>query len=180
MAEKKLTAKQEAFVREYLLCRNASEAMRRAGYTSKNPDVDAPKLLVNPGISEAIRINDAQLQKQFEITQEKVIAELAAIAFFNMKNVMRAGANGVALKVWGDIPDEVSSAIAHVSESNSEKGNSYSIRAHDKIKALELLGKHTGLWKDKDAKGADQDSRAAVIGRVLEIIRGNQQSSGSD
>lgn len=75
-----LTDKQQLFIKEYLVDMNASAAMRRAGYTSKNPDVDASKLLVNPSIkSEIDKAIKARADKT-GITAEYVLQGIKAIA----------------------------------------------------------------------------------------------------
>lgn len=62
-ADKPLSTRQQAFVREYLISLNASDAYRRAGYAAKSANVDGPKLLSNPRIQAVIK---AETEKRFE------------------------------------------------------------------------------------------------------------------
>lgn len=55
-AARPLSVKQKAFVREYLVSLNASDAYRKAGYKAANANVDGPKLLANPRIAEVIAV----------------------------------------------------------------------------------------------------------------------------
>lgn len=74
-----MTPKQQRFVEEYLVDLNASAAILRAGYKTKNPDVDGYQLLVKPSIQAAISAARASLQKRTEITQETIMADIEAI-----------------------------------------------------------------------------------------------------
>lgn len=69
-----LTAKQQAFVSHYLICLNATESARLAGYA--HPNQQGPRLLVNVGIRQAI---DARF-KELHLTADEAIARLAAHA----------------------------------------------------------------------------------------------------
>jgi phage terminase small subunit len=75
-----LTPKQQLFIKEYLVDLNGSAAMRRAGYKSKNPDVDASKLLVNPSIKKAIDEAVKERAEKTGITAEFVLNGIKAIA----------------------------------------------------------------------------------------------------
>lgn len=160
MSTRKLNTQQAAFVREYLLCRNASEAARKAGYTMKNANRAGTRLLSNHVIKQIIEESEKKAEKKFDISQERIINELASIAFFDIKKVMHINESGVSLKPWSEIEDEISKAIQSVSENESQFGTSRSIRGHDKIAALKLLGLHIGMWKDK---GGDEKNPASII-----------------
>ncbi|MCC6419953.1 MAG: terminase small subunit [Gemmataceae bacterium] len=114
MAERKLTDKQQAFVREYLVDLNAAAAYRRAGYAAKNDhvaSVNAAKLMANHGIAAAIAEAQANRAKRTELTQDWVIERL-------MIEAQDCGETG-----------------------------SHSAR----VRALELLGKHRGMFVEKIA-----------------------------
>lgn len=76
----KLTGKQKRFADEFLIDLNASAAMLRAGYKSKNPDVDGHRLLVKPSIQEYIQQRQKDREKRTEITQDMVLQRWWAIA----------------------------------------------------------------------------------------------------
>lgn len=63
-ADRPLNARQTAFVREYLVSLNASDAYRKAGYAAKNAHVDGPKLLANPRVAaEIAKANSARFER---------------------------------------------------------------------------------------------------------------------
>lgn len=72
-----LTAKQKAFVQEYLVDLNATQAARRAGY--KNPEIGR-QLIANNNVSKAIQAALKAREKRTEVTQDYVIAKLREIA----------------------------------------------------------------------------------------------------
>ncbi len=81
MARDKLTPKQKAFCDEYLICGNASEAARKAGYSEKTAGDIASENLAKPVIMEYI----AERQKQIEDAR---IADVAEVMRF-LTSVMR-------------------------------------------------------------------------------------------
>ena len=79
----KLTDKQKRFVDEYLVDLNATAAAKRAGYSEKSASRIAIELLNKTHVSAEIQKRQAKLRGKLEITQERVLEELAAIAFAN-------------------------------------------------------------------------------------------------
>ena len=91
----KLNAKQQRFVEEYLIDLNATQAAIRAGYKkSEYTDTNANKLLENTRIREAIEKAIAERSKRTGINQDRVIQELARIAFVNPKKLKVEFAEG--------------------------------------------------------------------------------------
>lgn len=164
-----LSKKQELFCKEYLVDLNATQAYKRAGYSVKSDNaaaVEASKLLRNPKVEARIRKLMEERSKRTEITADKVLAELAAIAFtkgsdfaevieepiiINGSYVLDPDTGAVkkqeVVKIipTDKLPEEKKKAIASIKEGK------YGIEVStcDKVRALELLGKHLGMFKDK-------------------------------
>lgn len=113
-----LTAKQKAFVQEYLVDLNATQAARRAGY--KNPEIGR-QLITNNNVSSAIQAALKAREKRTEVTQDYVIAKLREIV-----------------------------------EKDASDGPDSELKYANKIRALEMLGKHTGAF-DARVSAAAQD-----------------------
>ncbi len=170
MAEKKLTPKQERFVQEYLIDLNATQAAIRAGYSEKNAGKIGPELLGKTRITEAIQEAMTKREKRTEVTQDQVINELAKIGFSNISDYLRVAefeviadyekgedgepdkskpitrrVKGVEIYNTDDIDREKLDTISEVRQTR----DGISIKLHDKLKALELLGKHMGMFTDK-------------------------------
>ncbi len=141
-----MTKKQKRFVEEYLIDLNSTQAAIRAGYSKKTAYAIGTENLKKPEIRDEIQRRQEQLQNKLEITQEKVLQELAAIAFANgsdFAQVVNDGLQPTVKMVSTDtLPPEKLAAIAGI------KANQYGIevKLHDKVKALELLSKYLGVF----------------------------------
>ena len=74
----KLTTKQQAFVDQYLICRNGAEAARRAGYAELSARQIATENLTKPYIQAALAEKEADLARNMEISKATVVEELRA------------------------------------------------------------------------------------------------------
>ena len=146
---RKLTDKQAAFVAEYLVDLNATQAAIRAGYSERTAYRIGAELLQKTSVAEAIAAGQAKRAQRVEITADRVVAELAKIAFADPRDLMEWGPDGVKLKASADLTEEQAASVAEVSETTTKDGGSLKLKKHDKVKALELLGRHMGMFKDK-------------------------------
>lgn len=146
---KELSPKQERFCEEYLIDLNGTQAAIRAGYSKKTANEQAARLLANVSIASKIDELRAAQSKRTLITADRVLTELAKIAFSDMRKFSKWGPSGVSLIDSESLSDEDASCIAEVSETTSESGGSIKFKIHDKKAALELLGKHLKLFTDK-------------------------------
>lgn len=149
MAKKgKLTDKQQAFVHEYLIDLNATQAAIRAGYSVKTANEQGARLLANVSIQEAISKAMAERSKRTGVNQDRVVLELAKIAFVKMTDVVDS--NG-KIKQGASADDLSCIESIKYKESDNEFGGSVEreVKIASKLKALELLGKHLGMWNDK-------------------------------
>ena len=158
----KLTAKQVRFVDEYLVDFNATQAAIRAGYKAKTAHVIGAENLRKPKIAEEIARRQKDLQRRTEVTQERVVKELARIAFADMTDYAQVETRmiekddgtevsyqAVALKETAELSAEQRAALAGIKQG----ANGIEVKLHDKIKALELLGRHIGMFNDKLSLG---------------------------
>lgn len=88
MAKGKLTPKQQCFVDEYLIDLNATQAAIRAGYSPKTAAVQASRLLANAKVSAAVACAMAERSKRTGITQDRVLMELAKVAFIKLTDII--------------------------------------------------------------------------------------------
>lgn len=148
----KLTAKQKRFVDEYLIDLNATQAYIRAGY--KNYDsagVEANKTLNNPKIKQEIDAAMAERSKRTGVNQDRVVNELAKIAFVNIGDVVDLDTG----MVKETATKEDLACIQSIKIKPGEFGDEREIKFYDKKGTLELLGKHLGMFKDKVELEAD-------------------------
>ena len=149
-----LTAKQEKFCLFFHECGNASEAYRHA-YSVKNMKSEtvnrkAKELLDNGKITARLHELMAPALERAEVTAERIISELANIAFGDLRDVVEwSETGGVKLKNSDTLTPEQAAAISEVAETTTKDGGSKRIKRHDKVKALELLMRHKGMLNDK-------------------------------
>ena len=144
----KLTEKQQRFVEEYLIDLNATQAAIRAGYSAKTADQQGSRMLANVKVQQAIAEHMAERSRRTGVNQDRVVLELAKIAFVRMTDVVDS--NG---RIKQDASADDLSCIESIKykESDNEFGGSVEreVKIASKMKALELLGKHLGMWNDK-------------------------------
>lgn len=145
----KLTSKQQRFVDEYLIDLNATQAAIRAGYSPRRANCMGFENMRKPAIAAAIQAGMAKRLARTEVTQDAIIKELAKVAFYDPRSVMSWGPRGMVLKPSDQLTDDQAACVSEVSETTSATGGSLKLKTNDKLKALELLGRHLGMFTDK-------------------------------
>lgn len=164
-----LTPKQQRFCDEYLIDLNATQAAIRAGYSPKTAEQTASRLLRNVKVQEYIAKRQKELSRSTEVTQERVIRELALIAFSNtadyahvVEKKMKAEVGGILVDILNEdgkpatyrtvepvlteeLTEEQKRALAVIKKGR----DGLEVKPCDKVRALELLGKHLGMFTDK-------------------------------
>ena len=168
---KKLTAKQQKFIDEYLIDLNATRAYK-AAYPKCQSDEAAnaasSRLLRNVKVQEQIENEQKKIQERTQITQDKVVQELARIAFSNATDFVEIVTRPMKKRKWDDelhqfvyeegdfyeqeiilkdtktLTDDQKAAIASIK--NTKHG--IAIEQCNKVEALRLLGQHLGMFKD--------------------------------
>lgn len=145
----RLTAKQKRFIEEYLIDLNATQAAIRAGYSVESAKEIGCENLTKPNIQQVIEKQMAERSKRTGVNQDRVITELARIAFVNPSDVIDS--SDATIKETASEDDLACIQSVKVKISEGEKGSltEREIRLNDKIKALEMLGRHLGMFKDK-------------------------------
>lgn len=165
----KLTAKQQRFCDEYLIDLNATQAAIRAGYSKKTANEQGARLLVNVSIQKKISELQKEREKRTEITQDSVLHELALIAFAKASDYARVVEKDAMVEVDGnmvpvldvdgnqvkyrtvepiltdELTEDQKKAIAVIKKGR----DGFEIKPYSKIQALELLGKHLGMFTEK-------------------------------
>lgn len=132
---------------------NATQAAIRAGYSEKTAGSQAHDLLKKPEIQTYIAKLQEKRSLRTQITADRVLEELAAIAFSNVSDVVQADRNGIVITDLDELPMTVQAAIAEVSSFSREsaEGNvttSTKVKMHDKLGALRPLAQHLGITSD--------------------------------
>ena len=145
----KLTEKQQRFIDEYLIDLNATQAAIRAGYSVKTAREQASQNLTKLNIQQAISEKMAERSKRTGVNQDRIVLELAKIAFVNAADVIDSDDATIKAGATADDTAAIQSVKVKVIPTKEGEGVEREIRLNDKLKALELLGKHLGMWNDK-------------------------------
>ncbi len=144
-----MTAKQKRFCEEYLIDLNATQAAIRAGYSPESAQQIGAENLSKPVIRARIDTEMAERSRRTGVNADRVLHELAKIAFMKATDIIDPN----TATVRDSATDEDKACIASVKFKSSSGESSDSvereIRMCDKLKALELLGKHLGMFTDK-------------------------------
>lgn len=143
-----LTEKQKVFADEYLTDLNATRAYKVAYPKVKKDEVaraNGSRLLANANVAVYVDKRMKDREKRTEITQDRVLKELAKIGFADVTDYVTIDGSCVRVKSTDDIPPDKIGAIAGIKEG----ANGIEIKLNDKGKALELIGRHLGMWNDK-------------------------------
>ena len=164
-----MTQKQKRFIEEYLIDLNATQAAIRAGYSPDTAQQTGSENLSKPVIRTCIDRAMAERSKRTGVNAERVVQELAKIAFVNAAEVI----DPKTATVKEDALPEDTAAIQSVKvKTFGEDGLEREIKMADKIKALELLGKHLGMFKDKLELSGSLDTEKTKLDDLLQQMRG--------
>lgn len=178
-----LTARQQRFVDEYMVDLNATQAAIRAGYSERSAQVIGAENLTKPIVAAEIQARRAAMSEKLEITREWVLQELAAIAKANATDFVTVETEKadrlcihpitgevVTLPIGlqqcvrvldtNEVPVDKRAAIAGIKQGK----NGIEVKLHDKVRALEMLGRHLGLFENKDTPaGVENNLFAAIV-----------------
>lgn len=166
-----LTPKQELFVQEYLIDLNATQAAIRAGYSVKTAGVIAAENLKKPSIRARIDAAMAARSRRTGVNQDRVIRELARIAFVNAPDVINIDEATVRDDADRDDTAAIASVKVKIIPGDAGDGTEREIRLADKLKALELLGKHLGIFSDKLELSGQVNTNTDKLDAILEQLR---------
>lgn len=149
VVEGALNERQQAFVEEYLIDLNATRAAIRAGYSPTSARTVGPRLLSDDVVAAALQRALSERSKRTGITAERVLQELAHVAFSDITQAVELMGGGVSIKVNADSPESIRRAVESISEKPSEHGVARSVKMHPKLAALKMLADHLGLSTDQ-------------------------------
>lgn len=170
----KLTPKQERFVAEYLVDLNATAAAKRAGYNEKTAYSMGQRLLKNVEVQKRVQEANIARQERTEITQDMVLRETAKLAFFDIRKMF--GKDGKPLDI-SELDDDTAAALVGLDVQDVYEGNGdqkqfvgyiKKYKMADKLKALELLGKHTGAFEKQDTQTAALETAMRALADIIE------------
>jgi|TARA_R110000744_G_scaffold11598_1_gene35066 phage terminase small subunit len=138
-------------------CKNKSKALRSAGYSEPTARSNGQSVFARPDVMAEIAWRKEQIDKRWEATRERIVEELSTVAFANFGKLLTIQDDGSAFVDLTQLDERTRGAIAEFVtdeyvEGTREDGvtvKKYRIKLHDKLKALDMLMRHLGMYNDK-------------------------------
>lgn len=143
-----MTDKQKRFCEEYLIDLNATQAAIRAGYSPKTANEQGSRLLANVSIRTHIDKSIAARSVRTGVNADRVIRELARVAFVNPTEIVDPDTARVRETATDDDKAAISAVKVKMSSGENSDSIEREVRFADKLKALELLGRHLNMFSD--------------------------------
>lgn len=164
-----MTPKQEAFCREYLIDLNGTQAAVRAGYSKRTANEQAVRILANVSVRSRIEELMRERNSRVEITADRVLKELARIAFFDIRKLYDDSGN---LKNPKDLDDDTAAALVGIDIQETTIGGddgapvitTRKAKVIERTGALTLAMRHLGMLTDK-LEVNDVTDRAEIMRR---------------
>ncbi|MBV7434501.1 terminase small subunit [Cardiobacteriaceae bacterium TAE3-ERU3] len=172
----RLTEKQRRFVAEYLIDLNATQAALRAGYSKKSAYSIGQENLKKPEIQNAISEAQEKRNSRINIDADYVLNRLIEVDQLDIADLLDDNNNLLPIKQWPKAwRTSISGFDVHEIGNSEELATIVKkIKFPDKVKNLELLGKHVGVqaWGDK---AINQDETLEPIRFVIEDARADPE-----
>lgn len=173
-----LSARESAFVDAYFETKfNATQAALKAGYKKAGARVQATRLLTRANVQKAIKARQRQLTDTSKIEKERIIAEIARLAFVDPGKLFDTHGNPIEIP---DLDEDTRRAIAGFEfyeecirtkdgkgdEGKMAVGYTKKIKWADKLPALKLLAQMLGHYVDKKELSGTMTLEELVLGSM--------------
>ena len=188
-----MTDAQKRFCDEYLIDLNATRAYKVAYSRCKKDEtasVNGSKLLRNTKVQEYISRKQKEIEKRTEVTQDMVIKELSAIAFSKASDYAKLKKmkrnipifdeegtivdykeeeyTGIEFTPTDELSEEQKKALSGIKQGKF----GLEVNSCDKVRALELLGRHLGIFNDKlDLNVKEKEEKKNAISDILSQMK---------
>ncbi len=155
-----LTDKQKLFCKEYLVDLNATQAAIRAGYSADSAQVIGSENLSKPMVQNEVQRLMEKRSQRTAITADRVLRELARIGFGDHRNIISVDKDGNVIATPSSaLSDDDAACISEISQTK----DGIKIKLHDKLSALDKLGKHLKLFTDV----SDVNHKYNIMGKII-------------
>lgn len=157
-------ARHKKFAYLFVKTGNRTDSYINAGYKVNRVVAQAAssRLLRNVMVRRMVDEIRAEIFRKLQIDAEKVISEMKCVGFSNLKNVCSWRKKTLEIKSSDELDDLFAAGLQSISQSSSKSGRiMWTIKMHDKVKALDKLGQHLKLWDGDD--GSEREIRIEVL-----------------
>lgn len=168
-----LTARQSRFVDEYLLEPNATQAAIKAGYSRKGANTAAARLLANVRIKAVLQQRMDQRADRTQIDADYVLHRLHTIDQLDIIDILDDAGNVRPLRDWPKAwRQSITAADLHEMQAGDVMTVVRKIKWPDKLKTLELIGKHVSVRAFEAEKESASDDMATALTQIAEKLPG--------
>ncbi len=172
-----LNDKQEMFCREYLVDLNATQAAIRAGYSDKTARSQANRMLTNVDIEKRIQELMSSRSEQLKVDAEYVLRRLVEIDQMDVADILLSNGEIKPIKDWPKVWRITLSGIDVTEMAGDAAGLLKKIKWPDKVKNLELLGKHISVQAFKEQVDHRSPDGSMTPTRIVLVAGGNNDGS---
>ena len=160
----RLSDKQKKFCEEYIIDFNQTQSAIKAGYSAKTAYSIGNENLKKPDIQAYIKELLSKREERTQITADMVVKEWAKIAFFDIRKIFHK--EGGLLNPH-DLDDETATVISSIKARDVKVGDDIETikeyRLNDKMKALDMLAKHLGMFEKEKEDNNDTNVNLEIV-----------------
>lgn len=145
-----MNRRQSAFVDEYLIDLNATQAAIRAGYSAKTASSQGERLLRNVEVSAAVSAAQAERSKRTRIDADWVLTRLGAEVEADLADLYREDGSVKPVHEWPLIWRQGLVSGVEVERLAEGIGTVTKIKISERIKRIDLIGKHIDVQAFKE------------------------------
>lgn len=159
------------FADKYFETLNGSLSAEYAGFSKNAARQQAWELLQRDDVTEYLTQLKAEYAEKSGISKQRVLDEYRKIAFSDVRNILTVDGG---LRSIDDLDDDTAGAIAGIesfdefTRDGEKLGTNRKIKLHDKLRALEALSKHLGLFEK------DNEQSKPTIAPIINIVKPNE------
>ena len=146
---RKVTHRQQAFAREFLVDHNGTQAAIRAGYSKKGAHVEASKNLKNPKVQAELAKLAAPIKERAEFSAVELLNRVRAVAFGDIRELFKPSPGNTHGSTFKDMRELDAHQQLLVRNYEKRKDGTVHVTLENRLRAMELLMKHLGLLNDQ-------------------------------
>lgn len=169
VATRKTKNRRELFALHYIQDLNGKRAAIACGYSERSAEVHASRLLRNVKVQDLIQRAMQKRLERLEIKGDDILRKLLEIAYTNLTDLFTEDESGeTRLKKISELSPAEKACIKEIVEEpilfmGQEVGTRRKYKMHDKLKALELIGKHLKLFTDEERKPTELEAEVIYV-----------------
>lgn len=146
--------------------RNGSKAALDAGYAENSAPFTASEILARPEVKEYVNSKLEKLSEKIEISAEKILQEYAKIAFYDLRKLYTEEGGLKDINNMDDVSGAVLAGVEthdvfeYIGDQKVNIGTIKKVKVHNKLKALQDLGRHLKLFVDVQEQDLSDELKA--------------------